>query len=214
MCIYIPSKEGTSVVTSEFSREYAAEQIRRSRHPFRRLIKEFYIRNLLKEIAGPSIDFACGAGQLLARLPAGSIGVEVNACLIEYLTLRGLNVIRYNTDLDQFSLSMFQKGQFSTFIMAHLLEHFADAAQVLRTLLNSCRRIGIQQIILVLPGWKGYLSDRTHKTFVDARYLQANGLWCCEGYRQKASRYFPFNREAVGRYFIYHELVIVYDRVS
>jgi hypothetical protein len=191
-------------VTAEFSKDYAAEQIRRSRHPFRRLIKGFYIRNILQDVFGPSIDFACGAGQLLARLPSGSVGVEVNPFLIEELTGMGLNVIHYDTENDRFSLKEFPVDHYSTFIMAHVLEHFTDAAQVLRTLLGSCRRIGIQCIIIVLPGWKGYMSDHTHKTFVDSHYLQVHGLLCCEGYRLRKLRYFPVNNEYLGIKFIFH----------
>jgi len=201
-------------VTSEFSREYAAEQIRRSRHPFRRLIKEFYIRNILQDVIGPSIDFACGAGQLLARLPPGSVGVEVNPFLIEYLALRGLKVIPYDMEKDHFSLEVFPQGRYSTFIMAHVLEHFTDSAQVLRTLLASCRRIGIRRIILAVPGWKGFLSDHTHNTFVDSAYLQVHGLLNCEGYRQRKTKYFPVNRESFGKFFVYNELIVIFDQAE
>jgi hypothetical protein len=94
-----------------------------------------------------------------------------------------------------------------------VLEHFADAALVLRTLLRSCRRLGIQRFILFLPGWKGYLSDATHKTFVDQGYLRREGLLSCEGYALRHARYFPIDREAVGRYFVFHELIAVFDRM-
>jgi len=39
----------------EFGSAYAAEQLRRSRHPLRRLIKKFYLDRVLGEVeAGPS----------------------------------------------------------------------------------------------------------------------------------------------------------------
>ncbi len=199
---------------SEFSREYAAEQIRRSRHPLRRLIKEFYIRSIMQDVIGPSIDFACGAGQLLSRLPPGSVGVEVNPFLIEYLALRGLKVIPYDTENDHFSLEAFPLGRYSTFIMAHVLEHFTDSEQVLRTLLGACRHIGIRRIILAVPGWKGFQSDHTHKTFVDIDYLHVHGLLNCEGYRQSKTKCFPVNKEAFGRFFVYNELIVVFDRAE
>lgn len=201
-------------MTSEFDLDYAAEQLRRSRHPLRRLIKGFYIRTILRDVTGPSIDFGCGAGQLLACLPAGSIGLDVNPFLVESLRMKGLNVIPYDAESDRFLLAGLSENRYSTFIMAHVLEHFADAALTLRTLLRSCRRLAIQRFILVLPGWKGYLSDATHKTFVDRRYLQREGLLSCEGYALRHARYFPIDREAAGRYFVFHELIAVFDRMG
>jgi len=199
-------------VTSGFNRDYATEQLRRSRHPLRRLIKGFYVRNVLRDVTGASIDFGCGAGQLLACLPAGSIGLDINPFLVESLRMKGLNVIHYDAELDRFLLAALSENRYSTFIMAHVLEHFADAAVILRTLLSSCRRLAVQRFILVLPGWKGYRSDDTHRTFVDRRYLQREGLLSCEGYALTHIRYFPIDHEAVGRYFVFHELIVVYDR--
>jgi len=199
-------------VTSGFNRDYATEQLRRSRHPLRRLIKGFYVRNVLRDVTGATIDFGCGAGQLLACLPAGSIGLDINPFLVESLRMKGLNVIHYDAELDRFLLAALSENLYSTFIMAHVLEHFADAAVILRTLLSSCRRLAVQRFILVLPGWKGYRSDDTHRTFVDRRYLQREGLLSCEGYALTHIRYFPIDHEAVGRYFVFHELIVVYDR--
>lgn len=199
-------------MTSGFNRDYATEQLRRSRHPLRRLIKGFYVRNVLRDVTGATIDFGCGAGQLLACLPAGSIGLDINPFLVESLRMKGLNVIHYDAELDRFLLAALSENLYSTFIMAHVLEHFADAAVILRTLLSSCRRLAVQRFILVLPGWKGYRSDDTHRTFVDRRYLQREGLLSCEGYALTHIRYFPIDHEAVGRYFVFHELIVVYDR--
>jgi SAM-dependent methyltransferase len=198
----------------EFDTGYAEEQLRRSRHPLRRLIKRFYITNILREVSGPSIDFGCGAGQLLSQLPRGSIGLEINPLLVESLRKEGLNVAHYDAERDRFSLAGLAEGRYSTFIMAHVLEHFSDAAAVLRTLLHSCRRLAVQRFILVVPGWKGYLSDPTHKTFVDRTYLLREGLLSCEGYRLKHARYFPIDQEGVGKYFVFHELMVVLDRAA
>ena len=75
----------------EFDRHYAAEQLRRSRHPIRRFVKGFYLRNILRDVRGSAIDFGCGADQLLERLPPGSAGLEVNKYLIEELRRSGFD---------------------------------------------------------------------------------------------------------------------------
>ena len=197
---------------SGFDRRYADEQLRRSRHPLRRVVKGWYLRNILRDVRGRAIDFGCGAGQLLERLPAGSIGLEVNPALVHALRARGLEVVRYDPQADGLELAALEANRYSTFIMAHVLEHFADAAASLRVLLRSCRRLGVVRVILVVPGWKGYLSDPTHRTFIDRDFLEREGLLDCEGYALAHARYFPIDRASLGRRFVFHELTVVLER--
>ena len=198
----------------EYDQNYAAQQLRRSRHPLRRIIKYFYLNNILHDVRGPTIDFGCGAGQLLARLPPGSIGLEVNPYLVEELRTMGLKVILYDADIDQFSFRELPQNYYKTLVMAHVLEHFADAAQVLGRLLHSCGRLGIQRVILVVPGTRGFQFDKTHNTFVNQFYLKEQGLLYCEGYRVSKTSYFPFNIESLGNYFVFHEFKVIYDWAS
>jgi SAM-dependent methyltransferase len=200
--------------TAEFDRNYAAEQLRRSRHPLRKLVKSLYLNNILNEVSGPTIDFGCGAGQLLTRLPAGSVGLEINPYLVAELRRIGLNVLRYDPDADQFLLRDFPTGHYKTMVIAHVIEHFPDSAQTVRKIWRSCERLGILKIIVIVPGAKGYRADKTHKTFVNQRYLEDQGLLNCEGYAVTKTRYFPINAERFGEVFTYQEFKIVYERVA
>jgi len=195
----------------EFDEGYAAEQLRRAQHPLRRVIKRFYLDNILREVQGPTVDLGCGAGQLLRRLPAGSIGLEVNPHLVRQLKGEGLDVALYDAAADDFGLQPLQPARYRTLVMAHVLEHFADAAAVLRKLLRSCRRLGIARVVIIVPGAKGYRSDDTHKTFVDRRYVADNRLERSEGYTLAKSRYFPGDTERIGGMFTFHEMVLVFD---
>jgi len=198
--------------TAEFDKNYAAEQLRRRRHPLRRLVKRHYLNNILSEVSGPTIDFGCGAGQLLARLPTGSVGLEINPYLVQELRRTGLNVLSYNPEEDQFLLREFQADYYRTMVIAHVIEHFSDSAQTMRRIWGACGRLGIRKIIVVVPGAKGYRSDPTHKTFVNQRYLEDQGLRNCEGYSISKTAYFPINAEWFGEYFTFHEFKIVYER--
>jgi hypothetical protein len=198
--------------TSEFDAVYAVEQLRRSRHPLRRLIKKFYIDRVLCEARGPTIDFGCGAGQLLERLPAGSIGLEVNPHLVQALQQQGLNARLYDARSDNFSLSQLEAGRYESFSISHVLEHFDDATSAVHKLWRACARLGIQTIVAVVPGAKGYASDQTHKTFVTRRWLRESGLERCAGYVLDGASYFPINAESVGDWFVFHELHLVYRR--
>lgn len=197
-------------IDGEFNLAYAEEQLRRSRHPLRRLIKNFYMDNIMRDIKGRTIDLGCGAGQLLARLPGGSLGLEVNPFLVEALKRKGLNVAHYDPAVDDFTLRDLKNNYFSTMVMAHVLEHFADSASVLRKLFRSCARLGIERLVFVVPGAKGFKSDKTHKTFIDRSFLERQRLIDCEGYAMIKSLYFPVNMEWMGRFLTYQEFKFVY----
>lgn len=198
--------------THDYDARYAERQLSRARNPLRRLIKGFYLRDLMREVRGPAIDFGCGAGQILARLPAGSVGLEVNATLVEALRDGGLNVQLYDPEADRLTFGALPAGQYQTFVMSHVLEHFDDAADGLRQILRACDRLGVSRAIIVVPGQKGYAFDDTHRSFVNEDYLHEHGLLECEGYRVSRMRYFPIDHAAVGKYFTFHELKIVYDK--
>ena len=176
---------------SDYGASYAQRQIERSHSPIRKLIKGFYLRNLARDVIGPTIDFGCGAGQLLERLPAGSIGLEVNEYLVSALQKRGLNAQLYQPDVDKLSFNGIPEGQFNTFVMSHVLEHFDDAADGLRKILDSAKRLGIKRVIVVVPCRKGYSFDETHRTFVDQAYLEDSGLKKYAGYVAQSFSYFP-----------------------
>lgn len=194
----------------EYDEVYANEQLRRSKHPLRRAIKHFYLNNVLRHVGGPSIDFGCGAGQLLRRMPTGSVGFELNPHLIRIHQAAGLDARLYDID-DELQFHMLQQGQYRTFVAAHVLEHFEDSEQALRSMLRSCKRLGIERVIIVVPGAKGYASDATHRTFVNLSYLRDRGLLACEDYAVSKSSFFPGNWEWLGKYYVFHELMIVYD---
>ena len=197
-----------------FDRDYAARQLRRRSNPLRRLIKGFYLRNMLREVRGRTIDLGFGAGQLLERLPAGSLGLEVNPHLVEHARQAGLNAVLYDTTAERPLVDVVAPDTYSTLVLAHVAEHIDDSASFIRRILQSCRTLGIGRIVFVVPGAKGFRFDSTHRTFVNRRYLEANGLLACEGYAVTVSRYFPGNFEWIGRYYTFHEFMFVYDRVA
>lgn len=180
----------------------------------RRFIKQFYLNNILREVQGPTIDLGFGSGQLLEKLPHGSLGLEVNPYLIEEARRAGLNAALYDANVDRPLIDVVPPDKYSTLVMAHVLEHFTDAHRIVRKILRSCACLGVRKIIFVVPGAKGYAFDSTHRTFVNARYLTEHHLLACEGYAVTTTRYFPANYEWIGRYFTFHEFLVVYDRVT
>jgi putative flippase GtrA len=196
----------------DYGEDYAGVQIRRSRNPLRRWVRHYYLNDILRHVQGPSVDFGCGAGDMLAMLPPGSMGLEINPAAVDYCKARDLQALRYDPEMDRFQLLDLPPGRFTTFLATHVLEHLADPAVALKLLLRACARLGIRRVILTLPCEKGFLFDRTHLTYVDAAYFEANGLYDCEGFTRTQAGYFPLNGKWLGKYYTFHEFRVVLDR--
>jgi trans-aconitate methyltransferase len=196
----------------EFGQGYASQQLMRKGSAMRRMVKSFYVNNVIRHVDGPTVDVGCGAGQILERLPAGSVGIEVNPVLVAGHVARGLDVRTAQLNPARIDLSSLAAKQFNTLVLSHVLEHFADAQSVLKTLLTDAKALGIKKLIIIVPGQVGYRSDATHKTFVTEAYIKANGLTRFEGFELQPTSYFPGNFKALGELFIYHEMMLIYTR--
>jgi putative flippase GtrA/SAM-dependent methyltransferase len=198
----------------EFGDRYAESQLARSENPLRKRIKRFYLDRMLRYVRGPTLDVGCGAGQLLELLPPGSAGLEVNPVLVKQLAARGLYVSQVAGASDRIDLGDAPTGAFRTLVLSHVLEHFDQAGAVLRRLLKECALRGFERVIIVVPGQVGYNSDSTHKTFVTVDYLEREGLLSESGFQVSHRSWFPGNVAYLGKLFIYHELMLVYDRTD
>ena len=127
---------------------------------------------------------------------------------------RGLMLHRMTRTRIDCALKGWRSAAIVAFVMAHVLEHIDDSAAALRQIFQSCARLGVERVIIIVPGAKGFDSDATHKTFVNRHYMQQHHLLNCEGYAMKSSGYFPGNWEWIGRYFVFHEFFIVYDKTA
>lgn len=199
-------------MTAEFDNQYASEQLRRRRSWLRRIVKELYLHNLLRLLPGKTVDLGCGAGQLLERLPAGSIGLEVNPSLVRTLASMGLSVRLYDAMSDDFSLGVVERDVYKHLVCSHVIEHFADPAASLRKLGAACDRLGIASMIFVVPGLLGFLSDPTHKTFVTEQFIDDQQLRFIGPYQMSKPMYFPGNWESLGRLYRYHECILTWHR--
>ena len=195
-----------------FDQAYAQEQLARRLNPFRSKVRRFYLDNLLRNLPGPTIDIGCGAGQLLERLPAGSIGTEVNLFLVEALQDLGLCVLASSPDspslLSEEVKGLARQRGISSVCLSHVLEHFADAELQLKNLVADCISLDIENIVIVVPGLKGYRSDPTHLTFITLEWLMARSADCLWPYEITESCYYPLNHHLLGNLFIYNELVV------
>ena len=192
-----------------YSNEYFEYLNNRSK--IRKLVRQMYLHDIRKYCKGKTIDFGCGIGELLKILPNGSIGFEVNSVVVEFCKSQGMAVQLYEPGLDNYNLSMVDTSSFSTFTMNHVLEHLENSNVVIEKLFISCHRLGISRIVFTVPGYKGFLSDKTHVTFIDMKYFMENKLLDNPHYKLYLSKYFPINLPIVSQYLTHNELRMVFD---
>lgn len=191
---------------SEYGSAYTDYQANRSRA--RKIARTPWLRASARFVQGPAVDLGCGVGELLAKLPDGSMGLEINRSTIDHCVANGLDVSYYDGTVDDWGLGPVREREagFDTLILSHVLEHLDDPASVLHKLLVSAGGLGMRQVLVVVPGRAGYASDDTHRTFVDRPYLERPEIVDGTDFRLGSTSFFPGNVRAIGDRFAYHEL--------
>ncbi|MEO7066637.1 MAG: class I SAM-dependent methyltransferase [Rhodanobacter sp.] len=194
-------------MNEEYGSAYTAYQANRS--GLRKFVRKLYLNSAAKSLRGPTLDFGCGVGELLARLPEGSKGLEYNQTSVDWCRQRGLDVTWYDGYADNWQLSTLSEAlHLQSMVLSHVLEHLEDPMVVLEALLRSAARMGIRRILIIVPGRAGYDSDATHRTYIDWAMLE-NCLTAHPTYRIANHKYFPVDAPSIGDWFRYHELQVL-----
>jgi hypothetical protein len=193
----------------DFDASYTQYQTQRSR--LRKWVRKLYLRSAARQLQGPTLDFGCGVGELLERLPGGSRGLEYNRATVEFCRRRGLPVDAYDGFSDGWQLSAVAADvRFDSMVISHVLEHLERPAEVLHGLLLAAEARGVRRVLVIVPGRAGYRIDSTHRTFVDAELLARPEIVAETGFRLAHSRYFPGDFRRIGNWFPHHELQVLY----
>lgn len=195
---------------TSYDARYTRYQLQRS--TLRKRVRRVYLQSALEQLRGPTVDFGCGVGELLERLPPGSVGLEINPVSVEHCRARGLDARLYDGYADDWGLGVLAPDQgLQSLVISHVLEHLDEPMRILSALLRSCRRLGISRVLVIVPGARGFRSDATHRTFVDLPMLSAPDVVAGTGFRRASSRYFPGNLRALGAVFPHHELQVLFQ---
>jgi len=193
-----------------YGQEYFNYLHNRSR--FRKAIRILYLKDVSSYCEGKTIDFGCGVGELLSLLDEESIGFEVNKVITQFCKAQGKPIHLYRPEQDQYEFRMIPENKYSCFTMNHVLEHLEDPDKVIKKIFKSCYRLGIRKIIFTVPGFKGYQTDDTHKTFIDLDYFRDHGLLENNYFHFMHSKYFPVNFALFSQVFAHNELRIIFKR--
>lgn len=194
---------------TDFDEDYTNYQ--RNRSGLRKIVRKVYLDSAASLLEGATLDFGCGIGELLSRLPPGSKGLEYNQATVEYCVRNGLDVDFYDGYSDDWQLSTVQGGsRFRSMVVSHVLEHLQLPADVLNKLLSAAARLGISRMLVIVPGRAGYRIDDTHRTFIDRELLADPNVVAGTGFRLSRTRYFPGNLRLLGDLVPHHELQVLY----
>lgn len=196
----------------QYDQHYTDYQTDRS--AVRRWVRGFYLRSAAGALEGPTIDFGCGIGELLERLPTGSTGLEINESTVRYCRARGLDVEHYDAESDGWSLSpLVASGKrYESMVISHVLEHLHDPMRKFNALLNAAGSLGVRRVLAIVPGKSGYATDSTHRTLIDSAMLASDEPVLGTGFALMGQRYFPGNVRVIGDWFPHHELQATYLR--
>lgn len=197
-------------MSEQFDERYTAYQSQRG--ALRRYVRRAYLRSAAAQLSGPTLDFGCGVGELLERLPAGSKGLEYNRATVAHCRARGLDVDWYDGYADDWRLTPLQGQRYESMVISHVLEHFEGPQAILSRLLAAARGLGVRRVLAIVPGRAGYRIDDTHRTFVDRAMLADPALAAGSGYALERARFFPGNLRAIGDWFPHHELQALFLR--
>lgn len=196
---------------NEFDQRYTDYQSERS--ALRKWVRRIYLRSAASQLRGPVLDFGCGVGELLEKLPAGSLGLEYNLATVAHCRGKGLEVEAYDGFADDWELSVLRpERHFDSMVISHVLEHLEEPARILAKLLQAGARIGVRQVLVIVPGRAGYRIDATHRTFVDRDLLTDATIVQDTGFSVRRARYFPGDLRRIGDWFPHHELQMLYTR--
>lgn len=194
-----------------YGESYTQYQLQRSW--LRKVVRKFYLSSATNKLKGPTVDFGCGVGELLQRLPAGSVGLEINSMSVAHCRKRGLDALAYDGEADGWSLGVLDsRNDLESLIISHVLEHLEQPMPILSNLLRACSRLGISRVLVIVPGSSGYKTDDTHRTFVDLEMLSDKRVVRGTGFTLESSGYFPGNLRLLGRIFPHHELQVTFTR--
>ena len=197
------------MTSGTYDERYTDYQSDRSR--VRRFVRRAYLRHQAGLVRGPTVDFGCGVGELLSRLPVGSMGFEINEATVAHCQARGLDVRQYDPTTDEYQLLDLVEGRFTSLICAHVLEHLDGPIATLKSLLAASARLQLKRVVAIVPGELGFASDDTHRTLVGADDLRA--VDATSGYSLTTLRWFPIDTPRLSTRFTHHELTAVFDRL-
>ena len=129
------------------------------------IYRRFYLYPKLSSyLNGKILDVGCGIGDFI-RYNANVIGVDINPECVHFCRSKGLNVrLMASGEIP------FEFNSYDSVILDNVLEHLKDPEELLAEIKRVLRAGG--NLLVGVPGKKGFRSDDDHKCFYDLDLLK------------------------------------------
>lgn len=141
---------------------------------------------LARRLTGRALDIGCGIGDMLMYRD-NTVGVDINPRTVDFCNARGAHAVLMPPDELPFA-----SGEFDSVLMDNVLEHIERPHQLLAETRRVLRPGG--QILVGVPGRRGWASDPDHKVFYDEESL--NACMAAAGFNAFERFYTPLWRSA------------------
>lgn len=113
---------------------------------------------------GEILDVGCGIGDYLSLTP-NSTGIDINEFNIKYVTDIGLKAFLLKDEIFPFNAD-----SFNSVVLDNVIEHLTSPKSLLSEIKRVLKKDG--NLIIGIPGIKGYSSDDDHKNFYTLETLK------------------------------------------
>ncbi|MEA9568014.1 methyltransferase domain-containing protein [Polynucleobacter sp. AP-Nickl1-40-C4] len=140
---------------------------------YKKFISSPLIYQCANSFGNSILEVGSGIGNgILGTFPSHVVGVDINSNAVNYCNRIGLNAKIIKDD----GLFPFADSVFDSCVLDNVLEHIPNPAHTL----NECWRVTKNNggLVVVVPGVKGFDSDRDHKVFYGKKELMLlNERW-------------------------------------
>lgn len=170
-------------IMSKYDNEYCSYLLKRSWKG--NLYRKYWLYPAISRNIGEHervLDVGCGIGDFLHYRP-NTFGVDVNKKTVNYCKEKG-----FHASLMDIDILPFESSSFDCVVLDNVLEHILNPKSILQEIRRVLNDDG--QVVIGVPGIKGFLRDPDHKVF----YSQ-DGLIDCladNGFTKIKLFYTPF----------------------
>ena len=132
---------------------------------FAKIYRNYYLYPKIKKYCSKNfLDLGCGIGDFLSFMKSGK-GIDINAYCVSYCKNLGLEV-----DLMKNNKIEFSDETFDSILLDNVLEHIKDPNFLLTEIHRVIKKNS--NLIIGVPGLKGYKADADHKVFYSKEKLK------------------------------------------
>lgn len=157
---------------------------------------------LCRHLKGRVLDIGCGIGDFLS-FRSGTVGTDINPQVINWCQAKGHNAV-----LMESTVIPFEDNVFTGVLLDNVLEHIPDPVRIL----SEIRRVLCLggQLVVGVPGRKGYDSDPDHRIFYDDTTLLSTIQMA--GFSSRTLFYMPFKSAYLDRHMRQYAVYGVFSR--